>query len=111
MKRFAGTASLLVLTAGLAVGSAQVDSKRAQTDASADTDPNSAFWREAAPILAERDGSGNLVPGHRTEIRSRWTGRCWSCESAGRCPLSVPTESEAVQRRAGRRHRIRLLGP
>ena len=34
-----------------------------------------AFWRGAAPILAERDGSGNPVPGHRTEIRSRWTGR------------------------------------
>jgi hypothetical protein len=75
MKRFAGTACLVVLTSGLAIGSGQIDSKKAGSDVSADTDPNSAFWLGAAPILAERDGSGNLVPGHRTEIRSRWTGR------------------------------------
>jgi hypothetical protein len=75
MKRFAGTACLLVCTAGLAIGSGQIDSKKSGNDASADTDPNSGFWRGAVPILAERDGSGNQVPGHRTEIRSRWTGR------------------------------------
>ena len=75
MRRFAGAACLLTLTAGLAIGADQIDSKQAQRDASADTDPNSAFWRGVAPILAERDGSGNPVPGHRTEIRSRWTGR------------------------------------
>lgn len=75
MKRFAAAACLLALTAGLAIGSDQIDSKRARRDASADTDPNSGFWRGAAPILAERDGSALLVPGHRTEIRSRWTDR------------------------------------
>ena len=73
MKLFASLACLLVLTGGLAIGAGQIDSKKAGSDASADTDPTSAFWRAAAPILAERDGSGNLVPGHRTEIRSRWT--------------------------------------
>jgi hypothetical protein len=75
MKRFAGAACFLALTAGLAMSPDQIESKHAQRDASADTDPNSDFWRGVAPILAEHDGSGNLVPGHRTEIRSRWTGR------------------------------------
>jgi hypothetical protein len=75
MKRFAGTALLLALTAGLSMGPDQIESKHAERDASADTDPNSGFWRGAAPILAERDGSAVLVPGHRTEIRSRWTDR------------------------------------
>jgi len=75
MKRFAAAACLLALTAGLAIGSDQIESKQARRDVSADTDPNSDFWRGVAPILAERDGSGNLVPGYRTEIRSRWTGR------------------------------------
>lgn len=75
MRPFACAACLLTLMAGLAIGADQIESKQAQRDASADTDPNSAFWRGVAPILAERDGSGNLVPGHRTEIRSRWTGR------------------------------------
>jgi hypothetical protein len=75
MKRIAGTALLLALTAGLAMEPGQIESKHAERDASADTDPNSGFWRGVAPILAERDGSGVLVPGHRTEIRSRWTAR------------------------------------
>jgi Carbohydrate family 9 binding domain-like len=75
MKRFAGTAFLLALTAGLSMGPDQIESKHAERDASADTDPNSGFWRGVAPIFAERDGSALLVPGHRTEIRSRWTDR------------------------------------
>jgi len=75
MKRFAGTACLLALTIGLAFGSDQIESKRAPRDASADTDPNSGFWRGVPPILAEGDTAGNPVPGYRTEIRSRWTGR------------------------------------
>lgn len=75
MKGFTGTACLLALTAGFAIGPDQIESKQAQRDTSADTDPNSGFWRGVPPILAERDGSGNLVPGYRSEIRSRWTGR------------------------------------
>jgi hypothetical protein len=75
MKRFAGTAFLLALTAGLSMGPDQIESKHAERDASADTDPNSGFWRGVAPIFAERDGSALLVPRHRTEIRSRWTDR------------------------------------
>jgi hypothetical protein len=75
VKRLAVPACLLALIAGLAIGQEQVESKQAQRDTSADTDPNSAFWRGASAIFAERDGSGNPVPGHRSEIRSRWTGK------------------------------------
>src|ERR1035437_3106510 len=75
MKRLAGTACLLALTAGVAIGSDQIESKHAPRDTPADTDPSSGFWRGVPPIFAERDGSGNLVPGYRSEIRSRWTGR------------------------------------
>jgi hypothetical protein len=73
MKRLACEAFLLTFAAAFAIYADQIESKRAQHDASADTDPNSDFWRGIAPIFAERDGSGDLVPGYRTEIRSRWT--------------------------------------
>jgi len=75
MKRFAGTACLVALTTSLSIGADQIESKHAPRDASAETDPNSGFWRGVAPILAERDVTAVLVPGHRTEIRSRWTDR------------------------------------
>ena len=75
MKRSAGAACLVAVTAALSMGPDQIESKHALRDASADTDPNSAFWRGATPVLAEGDREGNPVPGHRTEIRSRWTGR------------------------------------
>jgi hypothetical protein len=73
MQRLAATLCLFVLTTSLAMGVDEIDSKRAQRDASADTDPNSGFWRGVPAIFAERDTAGDIVPGHRTEIRSRWT--------------------------------------
>jgi hypothetical protein len=66
-------AAFLLAGVCLAAGSGQIESKLAPRDASADTDPDSAFWRGVQPIYAERDNSGDPVPGHRTEIRSRWT--------------------------------------
>ena len=36
-------------------------------------DPAAKAWKGIAGVVAERDKQGNLVPGHRTEIRSRWT--------------------------------------
>jgi hypothetical protein len=74
MTRIRAVIYLLAFTTSLAIGSDQIESKRAPRDASADTDPNSTFWRGVPPIFADRDTSGNPVPGHRTEIRSRWTG-------------------------------------
>ncbi len=57
----------------LASASDQMESHHALRDASADTDPHSDFWRGVMPVFAERDTAGNLVEGHKTEIRSRWT--------------------------------------
>lgn len=73
MIRFFIAGCLLVWTAGSVVAADQAESKRAAHDTSADTNPNSEFWRGAQAIIADRDGSGNPVPGHTTEIRSRWT--------------------------------------
>jgi hypothetical protein len=49
-------------------------SAKAPTDVAIDTNPASAFWSQAVPIFAEKDKNGGLLPGYRTEIRSRWTG-------------------------------------
>jgi hypothetical protein len=42
-------------------------------DVTLSTDPRTAFWRGAAPVIADRDTEGQVVVNHRTEIRSRWT--------------------------------------
>lgn len=39
-----------------------------------DTHPDSNFWSAASPVFADCDTYGQLVPGHTTEIRVRWTG-------------------------------------
>ena len=49
------------------------ESKRATEDIAPETDPSSQFWRGAPAIIADRDPFGNVVAGHRTEVRSRWT--------------------------------------
>jgi hypothetical protein len=36
-------------------------------------DPRAAQWKGAPPVFAENGPRGEPVPGHRTEIRSRWT--------------------------------------
>ena len=74
MKGIARVACLLAWPATIALAAAEIPSQRAAQDVAADTDPNSAFWRGVPAIVADHDGSGNPVPGHRTEIRSRWTG-------------------------------------
>jgi hypothetical protein len=48
-------------------------SRRAANDVSADTDPNSAFWRGMPAIFLENDNFGNKTEEFRTQIRSRWT--------------------------------------
>lgn len=48
-------------------------SKRAPADVAPDSDPNSEFWRGAPAVFADQDSFGKIVPGHRTEVRSRWT--------------------------------------
>lgn len=38
-----------------------------------DTDPESEFWRPAPSICMRKSTSGQLVDGHETEVRLRWT--------------------------------------
>jgi hypothetical protein len=71
--RIAALACLLAWAAGIGRAADEIGSKRATREASADTDPNSDFWHGVPSIIAENDRSGSRVPGHRTEIRSRWT--------------------------------------
>jgi len=42
-------------------------------DCAPNTDPDSSFWSDAAPVFASRDTHGEVVAGHRTEIRARWS--------------------------------------
>jgi hypothetical protein len=50
-----------------------MQSKHTTGDVAPNTDPNSDFWRDAPAVFADRDSFGTAVPGHRTEVRSRWT--------------------------------------
>ncbi len=49
-------------------------SRRARADFPLTADPQARPWREAPAVFAENGPRGEPVPGHRTEIRSRWTG-------------------------------------
>jgi len=66
-------ALVTVLSVYAADPSSVMNSKRAARDSAADTDPGSAFWRDAPAVVASGDTRGREVPGHRTEVRSRWT--------------------------------------
>lgn len=54
-------------TAGVALSS------RLAKEMDLNADPNSALWRGAPAVVAERNTLDEPVAGHRTEIRSRWT--------------------------------------
>jgi hypothetical protein len=48
-------------------------SKRLRDDMDLTLDVNSPLWRLAPVIVADHSAKGTLTPGHRTEIRSRWS--------------------------------------
>lgn len=48
-------------------------SNHAEWDVAPDINPDSAFWKDAPRLVMTNDAYGRLVPGHRTEICSRWT--------------------------------------
>ena len=50
-----------------------MQSKHASADVAPEAEPNSDFWHGAPAVFADRDSFGTIVPGRRTEIRSRWT--------------------------------------
>jgi hypothetical protein len=48
-------------------------SKHAASDFPLTTNPQARQWKDAPGVFAESGPRGEPVPGHRTEIRSRWT--------------------------------------
>ena len=50
-----------------------IESRRVGADFALTADPASAAWRTVRGVVAENDQRGRPVPGHRTEVRSRWT--------------------------------------
>jgi len=61
--------SLLLHAAGPAV----IESHQAQRDFALKADSNDPNWKVSG-VFFDGDRDGNPVPGHRTEVRSRWTG-------------------------------------
>ena len=45
------------------------------SDPALTADPNSPQWKTVKGVMAERGPRGDLTPGHKTEIRSRWSNR------------------------------------
>jgi hypothetical protein len=67
---------LLFTLAGCVIATAAdnlVESTRASKDVALDTNPASPFWQAARPVYMNKDTHGNVVPGYRTEVRTRWT--------------------------------------
>jgi hypothetical protein len=64
--RFGGIASGIInLTLGLTSTKKRIFALTA--------DPDAQSWKEIKGAIAERGPRGDLTPGHRTEIRSRWS--------------------------------------
>ena len=78
-KALIGTAAALFCLC-LTNATAQDDSKTinsvySKADFSLNADPNSSEWKTVKGVIAERGPRGELTPGHKTEIRSRWTDK------------------------------------
>ena len=71
-------ASLLVLCCSaiaLADGPGVIESRYSKSEFPLSADPSARHWKDATPVIAENDPMGKPTPGHRTEIRSRWTDK------------------------------------
>jgi hypothetical protein len=67
---------LLAALSCVAAGAGETNvilSRHAGSDFALAADPGSAAWRGIEGVFAEKDRRGTVVPGHRTEVRSRWT--------------------------------------
>lgn len=64
---------LMLAGAGWSQSGDVARSARLSSEMELNADPGSALWRGAPAVVAEHNALGELVPGHRTEIRSRWT--------------------------------------
>jgi len=78
MRKIVFCAGLLCLIAGallLARDPAVIVSQYISSDFPLTADPLTRQWRDVPGVFAENGPRGEPVPGHRTEIRSRWTPR------------------------------------
>ncbi len=66
---------LLLAGAALADGPGKITSKRIAADFPLTGDPNAKQWKGVQGAFAGNDSMGKPVPGHRMEIRSRWTDK------------------------------------
>lgn len=64
---------LLLMLAAPAATQEVARSRRLQGNVVLNTDPDSGLWFGAPAVIAENSARGTPTPGHRTEIRSRWT--------------------------------------
>lgn len=64
-----------VICAGLALadGPGRLISRYSKTDFDPTADPNAPQWKGIQGVFAANGPTGDPTPGHRTEIRSRWT--------------------------------------
>lgn len=74
MKPFLLTLFVLSST-GLSAAQEQapLESVKAETEATLDTNPASSCWADVRPTYAEVDANGRHMSEYRTEVRSRWT--------------------------------------
>ncbi len=63
---------ILLLLAG-AAGAEDALSLRAERDFGLTADPDSSPWQGAPAVVFSHGRYGQPIPGHRTEVRSRWT--------------------------------------
>lgn len=63
-------ASLLV-----ADGPGRIAGRYSPSEAEVSANPDSPFWRGVTGVTAENGPTGKPTPGHKTEIRSRWTDK------------------------------------
>lgn len=63
----------LIALALQADGPGRIESKYSAQEFALTADPDSPAWKGVKPVVAANDRYGKPVPGHSTEIRSRWT--------------------------------------
>ena len=67
-------AALFVLMLPMAAQTPQTaTAKFMKKDAALTADPNDSIWKKAPLVVAVNNAKGEPTPGHRTEIRARWT--------------------------------------
>lgn len=64
---------LALAGATLLAAPARIGSQYAKEDFELTADPDSKHWKKVKGVVAENGPLGKPTPGHRTEIRSRWT--------------------------------------